>query len=55
MKKWIPQSHPPKEGNTVQKMNGQPVLLSSNKTKHYFKEWTTASYVLKKTIAFTKI
>ena len=48
MKKWTPQADPPKEGNTVQKMNGQSVLLSPNKTKHYFKEWTTASCVLKK-------
>ena len=29
-------------------MNDQLILLSSNKTTHYFKEWTTASRVLKK-------
>ena len=48
MKELIAQADLPKEANTVKKMNGQSILLSSNKTTHYFKEWTTASYVLKK-------
>ena len=48
MKEWMAQVDPPKEANMVKKMNGRSLLISSNKTTHYFKEWTTASYVLKK-------
>ena len=42
------QADPPKEANTVRKMNGRSLLLSSNKTTLYFKEWTTATGALKK-------
>ena len=31
-KELIPQVDPPKEGNTVKKMNGQLILFSSDKT-----------------------
>ena len=48
MKEWMAQAEPPKEANTVTKMNGPPLLLSSNKTTLYFKKWTTASVALKK-------
>ena len=48
MKKWLAQADPPKEANTIKNMNGRLLLLSSNKTTHYFKEWTTVSGVLKK-------
>ena len=50
MKELIAQGDPPKEANTVKKMNGQLILLSSDKTTHYFKEWATASCILKKKI-----
>ena len=46
MKEWMAQVDPPKEANTVKKMNGRSLLISSNKTTHYFKEWTTASWGL---------
>ena len=32
MKEWMAQVDPPKEANTVKKMNGRSLLLSSNKT-----------------------
>ena len=48
MKEWMAQADPPKEASTVKKMNGQLLLLSSNKMTHYFKEWTTSSVILKK-------
>ena len=32
MKELIPQVDPPKESNTVKKMNGQLILFSSDKT-----------------------
>ena len=48
MKEWMVQSNPPKEASTVRKINGRSLLLSSNKMTHYFKEWATASSVLKK-------
>ena len=50
MKELIAQADPPKEANTVKKMNGQSILLCSNKTTHYFQEWTTVSCVLKKNL-----
>ena len=34
MKELIAQGDPPKEANTVKKMNGQLILLSSDKTTH---------------------
>ena len=43
MKEWMAQADPPKEANTVKKMNDRSLLISSNKKTHYFKEWTTAS------------
>ena len=50
------QADPPKEANTVKKLNGWSLLLSSNKTTLYFKEWATASSsALKKYIVFTYI
>ena len=48
MKESMAQADPPKEPNTVRKMNGRSLLLSSNKTTLYFKEWTTVSGALKK-------
>ena len=48
MKEWIAQVELPKEASVVKKMNGRPLLLFSNKTTLYFKEWTTASGALKK-------
>ena len=47
MKQWMTQPDPPNEANTVKKMNRRSLLISSNKTTHYFKEWTAASCVLK--------
>ena len=49
VKELIAQGDPPKETSTVKEMNGQLILLSSDKMTHYFKEWTTASCILKKT------
>ena len=43
MKEWMAQADPPKEANTVKKMNDRSLLISSNKNTFYFKEWTTAS------------
>ena len=40
VKEWMTQADPPKEANTVKKMNGRSLLIFSNKTTHYFKEWT---------------
>ena len=54
MKEWMAQADPQKEANTVKKKNGQSLLLSSNKTTLYFKEWTTASGALKKTFCLYK-
>ena len=51
-KKWMAQGDPPKEFNTVKKMNGRSLRLSSNKMSHHFKEWTTPGDVLKKYILF---
>ena len=51
MKEWMAQAGHPKEVNTVEKLNGRSLFLSSNKTTHYFKEWTTASGVLKKNVS----
>ena len=55
MKEWIAQADPPKEANTVKKLNGRSPLLPSNKTTLYFKEWTTVNRALKKYIVFTNI
>ena len=48
MKEWMAQAYPPKEANTVKKMNGQLLLFFPNKMTHYFKVWTIASGALKK-------
>ena len=48
MKEWTAQANPPKEANTVKKMNDQLLLLFSNKATYCFKEWTTASSILGK-------
>ena len=48
MKQWMAQADPPREANTVKKMNGRSLLIFSNKTTNYFKEWTAASFVLEK-------
>ena len=55
MKEWMAQADPPEEANTVKELNGRSLLLSSNKTTLYFKEWTTASRALKKFNVFTNI
>ena len=47
-KKWMAQADLPEEASTVKKMNGQSLLLSSDKMTHYFKEWTTENGALKK-------
>ena len=47
MKKWMAQADPPKEASTFERMNDRLQLLSSNRMKHYFKELTTASGLLK--------
>ena len=50
------QADPPEKANTVKKLNGRSLLLSSNKTTLYLKEWATASSsALKKCIVFTYI
>ena len=38
MKEWMAQADSPKETNTVKRVNGWLLLLSSNKMTHYFKE-----------------
>ena len=48
LKEWMAQGDPPKEAGTVKDMNGRSRLLSSNKMKNYFKDWTTTSGVLKR-------
>ena len=48
VKESMAQADPPKETNTVKKMNGRPLLLSSNRKTFYFKEWMTAGGALKK-------
>ena len=55
MKEWMAQADPPEEADTVKKLNGRSLLLSSNKTTLYFKEWTTAYRALKNFIVFTNI
>ena len=45
MKGWMAKADPPIETNAVEKMNDRSLL---NKTTHYFREWTTASFILKK-------
>ena len=55
MKEWMAQADPPEEADTVKKLNGRSLLLSSNKTTLYFKEWTTANRALKNFIVFTNI
>ena len=47
MKKWMAQTDRLNETSTAKKMNGRLLLISSNKATHYFKEWATASGVLK--------
>ena len=47
-KKWMAQADLSEEASTVKKMNGQSLLLSSDKMTHYFKEWTTENGALKK-------
>ena len=54
MKEWMAQADPPREANTVKKMNGRSLPIFSNKTTHYFKEWTAARFVLKKTYCLYK-
>ena len=48
MKEWLAKADLPIETNAVKKMNDRSLLISSNKTTHYFREWTNASFVLKK-------
>ena len=53
VKEWMAQADPPREANTVKKMNGRSLLIFSNKTTYYFKEWTAAR-CLKKIYCFHK-
>ena len=39
---------PLRGASTVKKMNDRSLLLSLNRTRHYFTKWSTASGVLKK-------
>ena len=55
VKEWMAQADPPREANTVKKMNGRSQLIFSNKTTHYFKEWTAARCFEKKYIVSTKM
>ena len=48
MKESVAQADPANKANMIKKMDGLSLLLFSNKMTHYFKEWTTASGVLKK-------
>ena len=41
------QDDSPKEASTFERMNGRLQLLSSNKATQYFKEWMSATSVLK--------
>ena len=48
------QAAPLTEADTVKKMVEGQLLLSLNKITHYFKKWSTANGVLKKSIVNTK-
>ena len=48
------QADPPREANTVKKMNGRSLPIFSNKTTHHFQEWVPARSVLKKTYCLYK-
>ena len=54
IKEWMAKANPPIETNAVKKMNDRSLLISSNKTTHYFTEWRAASSVLKKLYCFYK-
>ena len=43
MKEWMAQADRPKGSSTIERMNGRPQPLFSNRVTHYFKEWTTPS------------
>ena len=44
----VAQADRPKGGSTIERMNGRPQPLFSNRVTHYFKEWATPSGLLKK-------
>ena len=48
MKEWMAQADPPKETSKFARINCRPQLVFSNKTTHYFIEYTTPSGLLKK-------
>ena len=54
VKEWMAQADPPREANTVKKMNGRSLLIFSNKTTHYFKEWTAARCLKKYILSLQK-
>ena len=51
---WMAQADPPREANTVKKMNGRSLLIFSNKTTHYFKELTVARCFEKNVLSLQK-
>ena len=54
MKKWMAQAFSPKKASASERINGRLQLPSSSKLTHFFKEWTTATGVLKKIYCFHK-
>ena len=54
VKEWMAQADPPTEANTVKKMNGRSLLIFSNKTTRYFKEWTAARCLEKNILSLQK-
>ena len=55
VKEWMALADPPRKAKTVKKMNDRSLLIFSNKTTLYFKEWTAARCFEKKYIVSTKI
>ena len=54
VKEWMAQADPPREANTVKKINDRSLLTFSNKTTHYFKEWTAARCFEKNILSLQK-
>ena len=54
MIEWMAQAAPLRETSTIKKMNNRSLLLSLNKTTHYFKKWTTGSELNELTLTVLK-
>ena len=54
MIEWMAQAAPLRETSTIKKMSNRSLLLSLNKTTHYFKKWTTGSELDELTLTVLK-